>query len=693
MPIIGRQNVNKFKLTKEKIALTAILILSAILNFTNLSIEGYANEYYAAGVKSMTKSFSNFFFVAFDPTGFVTIDKPPIGFWLQAISAKIFGFHGWSIILPQALAGVISVWVLYFLIKRYYGIMAGLIAALALAVTPMFVAASRNNTIDNDLVLVLLIAAYFLFKALESGKLKHILLSLAFVGIGFNVKMLEAYFVIPAIYLTYFIASKIKFKKRVMNLLIGTVVLVAVSFSWAIVVDLIPAQSRPYVGSSSNNSEIELIVGHNGIERFSNSSSIGGGGMGKMPSGIPGKAFSGTSGKTTSGTSSKTTGETSSKVPSGTQGKASSRTSGGGGMSNSTMGGGTAGISRLFGDNDIADQISWLFPLAILGFVATALREKLKKPFDNERKLSVVFWITFLVPEFLYFTFTQGLFHPYYVTMLAVPIAALVGIGVKEMWELYKEDNWKKYLLPAAFILDGALELLILSYYYKTSGITKILMIAVVILGFGSAILLIINKLKNKEESINLRRIIVGLGLVGLLITPTFWSSTTLFYKMSGTFPSAGLELSSSSSTGPGAGMGQSDDSSKLISYLEANKTNEKYLLVTLSASGDASTIIANTNDSVMALGGFMSTDEIISLSEFKQLVKNGQVRYVMVQGSGANGKSSTDVNTQILNWAKKSGKLVANSKWSATTSSSKQTQGGGMGMSSSLYDLKGSVK
>ncbi len=145
--------MKKLKLTKERLLLPLIMLLSGILNFTNLSIEGYSNQYYAAGVKSMTMSFKNFFFVSFDPSGFVTIDKPPLGFWIQAIFAKIFGFSGWSILLPEALAGVLSVALIYIIVKKAFGSAAGLLSALFLAVTPVFVAVSRNNTCDNLLVL------------------------------------------------------------------------------------------------------------------------------------------------------------------------------------------------------------------------------------------------------------------------------------------------------------------------------------------------------------------------------------------------------------------------------------------------------------------------------------------------------------------------------------------------------------
>ena len=112
----------KVRFTKQNFGIGVILILSVVLNFANLGIEGYANTYYSAGVKSMMMNFKNFFFVSSDPSGFVTIDKPPIGFWLQTISAKIFGFSGWSVILPQALAGVISVWIIYYLVNRSFGV-------------------------------------------------------------------------------------------------------------------------------------------------------------------------------------------------------------------------------------------------------------------------------------------------------------------------------------------------------------------------------------------------------------------------------------------------------------------------------------------------------------------------------------------------------------------------------------------
>src|SRR5919202_1016359 len=142
---------------KGRLALAANLALSAFLNLFRLTNEGYANTYYAAAVKNMLTSWHNFFFVSFD-SGFVSVDKPPLGLWIQAASAKLFGFHSLTLLLPQALAGVLCVALLYHLVSRVFGRVAGLVAALALAVTPVAVAVERTNNADGLLKLPALIA-------------------------------------------------------------------------------------------------------------------------------------------------------------------------------------------------------------------------------------------------------------------------------------------------------------------------------------------------------------------------------------------------------------------------------------------------------------------------------------------------------------------------------------------------------
>src|SRR5438128_12388895 len=76
----------------ERVALGAVLLISAFVNIFQLDQQGYGNLYYAAAVKSMLENFHNSWYVSFDPGGFVTVDKPPLGLWIQAASAKVFGF-------------------------------------------------------------------------------------------------------------------------------------------------------------------------------------------------------------------------------------------------------------------------------------------------------------------------------------------------------------------------------------------------------------------------------------------------------------------------------------------------------------------------------------------------------------------------------------------------------------------------
>ncbi len=712
--------MRKLKLSKNELLLVPILILSGFLSLFNLSIEGYGNEYYAAGVKSMTMSLKNFFFVSFDPAGFVTIDKPPLGFMIQALSAKIFGYSGWSIILPQALAGVISVWVIYKIVKRSFGIPAALISSLCLAITPIFVADSRNNTNDNLLVLVLLLACWVLSKAAEKGHLKLLILSLVLVGIGFNIKMLQAYMIVPALYITYLLSTAVSWKKRIGHLVLGTIVLLITSLSWAFVVDLVPEENRPFIGSSTDNTVMELIIGHNGLERLglgsSNRSGLGGFGemnpqdaMNRGQEAQTGNYSSngdsekpqspeGTNGQMMQGNPEREGNMGEGKAPDGSSGnmpQREDRSQEGSGFGNmraggqaSNMGGSEgAGITRLFLNNSLSDQIIWLFPLALIGFIAAAIKEKLNLKLDNKKKLGLALWFVWLVPVFIYFSFTTGLFHPYYLTMLAPPIAALAGIGATSMWELYEDRGWKSWFLPGALIINAGVQLLILSYY-SSDNISKILAITVFVLsGASSVVLIALNLLRNNDKKI-IDKIVVSISVIGLLITPLVWSSTTMFYKMSGTFPSTGLSLRTEEiGMGMGSTLEGNEDITKLVDYLKSNITSEKYLVAVQSATGTASQIIINTGESVMTLGGFSGSDQILTLDEFKELVNKGEIRYVIAGGQGRGG------NNEIMSWVQENGVLVPESKWDnskiSTTGNKTLNQGFGRGNSIELYDLK----
>src|SRR5947199_4807552 len=261
------QRVQKRFLVWHRLALVGITLISVFMNFFQLGKNGFGS-YYPPAVRSMMDNWHNFFFASYDPGGFVTIDKPPVGFWFQVASARLFGFTPFSVLLPQALAGVLSVLLLYYLVQRHFGVVAGLLAALALALSPISILTNRNITIDSTLALTLLVGAWAVLRAAETGRLRWLLLAAGIVGIGFNIKMLEAYLVVPAFGLLYLLAAPRSIWKRIGHLALAGLLLIVVSFSWIGAEDSTPASQRPYVGSTQNNSEISLALGYNGIQRL-----------------------------------------------------------------------------------------------------------------------------------------------------------------------------------------------------------------------------------------------------------------------------------------------------------------------------------------------------------------------------------------------------------------------------------------
>src|SRR5205807_5098589 len=159
--------------------------LALLLNLWALSQNGWANDYYSAAVRSMGSSWHNFLYDSFDPSGVMTVDKPPLALWVQALSVRAFGFNSLSVLVPQALMGVASVGLVYDLVRRRFGRAAGFVAGLVLATTPISVAVSRHNNPDALLVLCCVAALWFFVRALEDGRTKWIVWAGVFVGLAF----------------------------------------------------------------------------------------------------------------------------------------------------------------------------------------------------------------------------------------------------------------------------------------------------------------------------------------------------------------------------------------------------------------------------------------------------------------------------------------------------------------------------
>lgn len=690
----------KLKNNYHFIALFFIAALSFALNFYAISNNGTGNEYYAACIKSMTQSFHNFFFVSFDPAGMVTVDKSPLGLWIQAISVLIFGYHGWSMLLPQALAGTASCLMLYALTAKYFGRPAGLVSSLIFALTPAVVVVSRNNTMDMQLIFVLLVATWLLFKAIESGKWRFLFWAALFVGLGFNIKMLQAYMILPAIALTYLFFAKGKVSKRLIAGLISIAIMLAVSFAWVFAVELTPASSRPYVDSTSGNSMLELIIGHNGTERLFGSG-MGGGFGGGAPSDGSTRFDDGTQTDATSsatsqensapdGTPSQTgeakdgsnngqppqlpgnSAEGSGQQSGGFDGQDSHRTDGQNGFAGAGMGGseiGTASPIRLWTTN-LYGQSSWLLLFAILCIFGCIQKTAMRKKEMSQG--AIVYWALWLAAMAGFFSFA-GFYHRYYLCMMAPAIAVLSGVGIVTMYRgfRHKKETWKGYVRPV-FLLIALLANIALEIYYVLSYSELKVWLLPVIAATAAVgiILLMVSLFKSKRVLLILSTAAL---VVSSLAAPLYWALTPVMYVPNATMPYAGPELSGSG--GRGFAGGQTDGAQSSASGLEeylVNHYEEGSFLVVSQRSSDVAQYIIDTGLPCYAYGGFLGSDNSLSLDQLKSYVAEGKITYFLVSSQNGGG------NSDLISYVKENATLIDSSEYSSGNSTGGQMGGQG---------------
>lgn len=685
---------NKLRTIKYDYWLIAILILAAFLYAWNIWEAGEANNFYTAAIVSMTKSFKNFWYASFDPAGFITVDKPPVALWFMTISAKIFGVHGWSVVLPSILFGIGSVYLIYSLVSKRFGKVPARISALIMTLTPIVVADSRTNNMDATLVFFLLLSVWFVQKSVIKEQQRYLWISFALIGFSFNIKMLQAFMILPALYLYYWIAAKTNWKKKLLHLSIATIFLAVFTLIWPMSVDMTNSSKRPYEGGSETNSAMELAFGYNGTQRLLGQTTGTGGafpGMGSSskksgksmtpPSGSSSKK-SGTKSSTNaptppSGSKKKTASGNPPAKPSGSKkgnaptiptgnktGQPGGNKSTGGGAGTGGGGGGafnigTAGPFRLL-QKELGPQISWLMLLAVFGVISSYAYfrgSKMKKWYAlNDQRRDLWLWLGWMIPVAGFFS-VASFFHPYYTIMLAPAMAALAGIGIYTMIKQWREKSLWAMLLPLSILATSILQAWYLTDYYPT--LAWVLLIAGIIISLPLFVLpWIAIKLKNK-------RVWPIAALIIVMIAPTWWSLTPTLAGSSDGIPSAGPSLLSAA--GGGGGMGNSQTDSTLLNYVEKHQGKAEYLFATDDSSTAAPYIIAS-GKAVMAMGGFNGTDKAITLTQFKKLVKEGKLKYYY--SGGKTGGS----NTEIVSWIKKHAKKVTLSSSTATNNSSSVT-------------------
>ncbi|MEA2298362.1 MAG: hypothetical protein QOF77_1298 [Solirubrobacteraceae bacterium] len=640
--------------------LWAVALLAGVLAFWGLTRNGYGNSYYAEAAQAASHSWQAWLTNSLDVSGSVSLDKGPLANMLMGLSGRVLGFSSFSMLLPEAVSGVASVVVLHDILKRTIGPRAAVLGALILALTPIFVAMSRFNNPDAVLVLAGLGAAWGLVRALESGRTLHLLVAAGCVGLAFNVKMLEAYLIVPGLALAFLVAGQGGLRRRLAQLAGAGVVMVGVSFAWYGAMMLVAAADRPWVGDTVDDSWFTLIFGANGLNRVAGST--GGG-----PGGGPGGGF-----------------------------------------------GGATGPLRLF-NSVIGGQIAWLLPLAAGGLVL-GLWTRRRAARTDPARASYLLWGGWAVVSWAVFSFSQGIFHPYYTTLLAPPVAALAAGGLVGAWDRARASVAWAVGLAAAVIASAGLGAVLLG---RAAGFVPWLAPAAVALAAVAGGALVLGR--GRAAARMPRRLTAAAALAGvaaLLAGPAAYSLATVARPLTGANPLAGpavvADLGGPRPGGPGAGGPRGAGarlfgpppgsggaagplgappagfggpgpagggglrpaggggfpggggpggsvSQTVVKYLEAHQGATRYLVAAVG-SGTSAAIALQSGRDVINIGGFDGSDPAPSLARLERLVRSGALHYVLLGGGGARGRPGARTSTATAArdaWIRQQGTVV----------------------------------
>jgi 4-amino-4-deoxy-L-arabinose transferase-like glycosyltransferase len=636
---------------RQQLPILVVAAVATVLNAWSLGSVGWGNAYYTAAVRSMSQNWHAFLYNSLDSAGFVSVDKPPLSLWVQTVSVRVFGFSKTSVLMPQVVAGTLAVVVLYAAVRSVWGRSAGLVAAAALAVSPINVMVNHSNNTDSVLVLVMVCGAALAIVAARRGRLSWLLLAAVVAGSAMTAKMLAGVPVLPGVLVAYLWCAPIAWRKRVWHSAAGLVAMAVAGLWWFTLVDLTPASSRPYVGSSPTNSAFQLAFERNGVGQVDGQQTIGPGGAGigrgQIPGGgfpggrpggapvvpggalggaLPGGAPDGAPGGGFPGGAA-VGGIPNGRAPGGFPGAAG----GPGGFGGRGFSGGVPGVLRLL-NADLGTQGGWLLPLAVLGLVAGLWRTGLR---GSPKLAAIIVFGGWALTAGGVFSITKGIVHPYYLANLGPPIGALAAIGLAStIPELITRSARSALVLIGAAGAAVAQWMLVTRAEWKSwEPAVKWLMAAGVAAGLMLAVAALVRA--NKR----LARMAGAALTLGLLVLPAAWTRAGVSHAVSPALPYASPTATGlPSATGglrPNGGFSfPAGDQTRLVAYLRANRTTETWLVGVQSAA-QAEGIIIDHNEPVMAMGGFIGSDPILTAETLRAKVRVGAVRFFLLPAAG----------------------------------------------------------
>ncbi|MEH0109379.1 glycosyltransferase family 39 protein [Tersicoccus sp. MR15.9] len=619
--------------TRQTWPVYALLVATAVLYLAGLDASGWANPFYSAAAQAGSQNFTAFLFGSSDAANAITVDKPPASLWFMAISVKLFGLNSFAILLPQALMGVAAVGTVYAAVTRVAGRVGGLIGGAALAVTPVATLMFRFNNPDALLVLLLSLAAYATVRSIQSGRARWLIACGVLIGFAFLTKQLQALLVVPGFGLVYLVAAPHRVGRRLLHLLGAMAALVVSAGWWIALVELTPAQYRPYIGGTQTNSILELTFGYNGFGRLTGDEvgSVGGGGA----------------------------------------------TS-------------TTGLWRMFSAS-FGGQISWLLPAALVLMIA-ALWMTRRAPRTDPARAALLVWGSWLLVTGLVFSLMAGIIHEYYSVALAPAIAAVVGISAGLLWS--QRDAGRPAPVPA--LLLGSTVMITAFWAYillaRTPTFLPWLRWVVLFGGMLAGVGLVMLPHLTRPAGRAVAAVAVVLALAGPASYAVQTASTGHTGAIVTAGPSTGMGFGGRGGMAPGGampqGMGQTGagqtgagqtgagqatgqqagpggqggaggmggllnattPGTALVAALTQNAGTYTWAAAVVGSNNAAGYQLA-TGLPVMAVGGFNGTDPAPTLAQFQQLVKEGKIHYWIAGTIGMQANGGSDAASQIDAW------------------------------------------
>ncbi|MDR3665175.1 MAG: glycosyltransferase family 39 protein [Mycobacterium sp.] len=594
--------------TGERAALAVLLIVTAVSYLWNITVNGMGNQFYAAAVWAGSQNWEALLFGSIDPNNVITVDKPPLSQWVMALSGQIFGFSSASMLIPEALMAVASVWLLYAAVRRISGPAAGLLAGGVLALTPVTVLMFRFNNPDAAMVLLMTLAAYFTVRALETKGAKWMALAGVALGFAFLAKMLEGLMVMPALGLVYLIAAPVALRSRLWHLL-GALVAMLVSSGWFVVLTLLwPASSRPYIAGSTNNNFMNLVLGYNGFGRVLGKNQLG-----------PGPGDKGAAEHAADAAA-----------------KAGQHHGGFGGFNDQVQ-----GLPRLF-TGEFGFEIGWLVPAALLAMVLVLISRGRAPRTDLVRAGAILFG-SWLVVDGLVLSFMKTNVQPYYCLSLAPAMAAMFALGVVEMWR-HRDSLFHRIGLAAMLLISGGWGFWLLRRNADWLPALRWVILAVTIVGTVALVWA-----AGRDNRKRIATAALGLALLGAVGGSVAYSVATFGQPHTGGGPSVGPADKDDNGHG---GWGR-DDNPAVNDMLKATTTKWS---AAINRSSAAAGLELATRTPVIAIGGFGGKDPAPTLQQFQSYVANHELTYyVLPDPKNDDHPSFFDNNSHsdITDWVK----------------------------------------